>query len=250
MRRPDRLWPALVAGALAVVLGGCGSSAERVQRGPGTTAPEYVVRDSAQVRRQVQFQNALSLAGSDLQDGRLDSAEKRAREAARLDAGAPDAWVLLAGVADRRGQTAQAGELFRKAAELGPQRGDVLNNYGAWLCQQGRQAESLAWFDRALTAPGYATPELAQANAGSCALEAGQTVRGERDLRAALQRAPANPVALEAMAQLSVSRSQFLEARAFVERRLSAAPATRSVLQFASQIEVRLGDQAAADRYL
>ncbi|WMJ68890.1 type IV pilus biogenesis/stability protein PilW [Stenotrophomonas sp. 24(2023)] len=250
MLRPDRLWPALIAGALAVVAGGCGKGAERVQRGAGTTAPEYVVRDSAQVRRQVQYQDQLALAGRDLQAGNLESAEKRARAALKIDGSAPDAWGLLAGVADRRGQVAQSGELFRKAADMAPERGDVLNNYGAWLCQHGRPAESLAWLDRAIAAPGYATPEVAQANAGSCALDAGQSVRAERDLRAALVRMPANPVALEAMAQLSLQRGQYLEARAFAERRLSAAPATRSVLQLASQIEARLGDQAAADRYL
>ena len=158
--------------------------------------------------------------------------------------------MLQAGIDDRRGRTRQAGENFRKAAELAPQRGDVLNNYGAWLCQQGQPVESLVWFDRALQAPGYATPGEAQANAGSCALDAGQLERAERDLRAALVAAPANPVALESMAQLSFRQGRYMEARAFAERRIAAAPATRSVLQLASQIEVKLGDRAASDRYL
>jgi len=118
------------------------------------------------------------------------------------------------------------------------------------LCQHGHSAESLVWFDRALTAPDYATPAAALANAGGCALDAGQLERAERDLRASLSHVPGNPVALEAMAQLSFRRGQFMEARAFAERRIAAAPATRSVLQLASEIEARLGDQAASDRYL
>ena len=158
--------------------------------------------------------------------------------------------MLLAGIDERRGRTQRAGESFRRAAEQAPQRGDILNNYGAWLCQQGRPAESLVWFDRALQAPGYATPAESQANAGGCALDAGQFERAERDLRAALATLPGNPVALEAMAQLSFRQGRFMEARAFAERRIAAAPATRSVLQLASQIEARLGDRAASDRYL
>ena len=117
----------------------------------------------------------------------------------------------------------------------------MLNNYGAWLCQQGQAAESLIWFDRAQRAPGNPAVAEAQANAGSCALDAGQFERAERDLRAALATLPGNPVALEAMAQLSFRQGRYMEARAFAERRIAAAPATRSVLQLASQIEARLG---------
>lgn len=248
MPRPDRLWLALLAGVLAVAVGGC-KSHPKAKLGP-SQAPVYSVGDPESVRREVRWRDLLTLATRDMQVGNLDAAERKVREALKLAPEAPDALVLQAGIDDRRGRTRQAGENFRKAAELAPQRGDVLNNYGAWLCQQGQPAESLVWFDRALQAPGYATPGEAQANAGSCALDAGQLERAERDLRAALVVAPANPVALESMAQLSYRQGRYMEARAFAERRIAAAPATRSVLQLASQIEVKLGDRAASDRYL
>ena len=248
MPRPDRLWLVLLAGTLALAVGGC-KSHPKAKLGP-SQAPVYSVGDPESVRREVRWRDLLTLATRDMQVGNLDAAERKVREALKLAPEAPDALVLQAGIDDRRGRTRQAGENFRKAAELAPQRGDVLNNYGAWLCQQGQPAESLAWFDRALQAPGYATPGEAQANAGSCALDAGQLERAERDLRAALVAAPANPVALESMAQLSFRQGRYMEARAFAERRIAAAPATRSVLQLASQIEARLGDRAASDRYL
>ncbi|CAM0124622.1 type IV pilus biogenesis/stability protein PilW [Stenotrophomonas sp. GD03958] len=248
MPRPDRLWLALLAGVLAVAVGGC-KSQPKAKLGP-SEAPVYSVRDPDSVRRQVRLQDLLALAARDMQVGNLDAAERKAREALKLAPDSPDALVLLAGIDERRGRSQQAGESFRRAAEQAPQRGDILNNYGAWLCQQGRPAESLAWFDRALQAPGYATPAESQANAGSCALDAGQLERAEGDLRAALSALPGNPVALEAMAQLSFRQGRFMEARAFAERRIAAAPATRSVLQLASQIEARLGDRAASDRYL
>ncbi|HID8538494.1 type IV pilus biogenesis/stability protein PilW [Stenotrophomonas maltophilia group sp. Smal35] len=248
MPRPDRLWLVLFAGVLAVAVGGC-KSHPKAKLGP-SEAPVYSVRDPDNVRRQVRLQDLLALAARDMQVGNLDAAERKAREALKLAPESPDALVLLAGIDERRGRTQQAGESFRRAAEQAPQRGDILNNYGAWLCQQGRPAESLVWFDRALQAPGYATAAEAQANAGGCALDAGQFERAERDLRAALATLPGNPVALEAMAQLSFRQGRYMEARAFAERRIAAAPATRSVLQLASQIEARLGDRAASDRYI
>jgi type IV pilus assembly protein PilF len=122
----------------------------------------------------------------------------------------------------------------------------VLNNYGAWLCQQGQPAESLVWFDRALQAPGYATP----AEAGQCRQLRWMRASSNVPNATCAALAPAGQPALEAMAQLSFRQGRYMEARAFAERRIAAAPATRSVLQLASQIEARLGDRAASDRYL
>ncbi|KAA8999522.1 tetratricopeptide repeat protein [Stenotrophomonas cyclobalanopsidis] len=254
MRRRDRLWPVLIAGVLAVSASGCSKTTkshlpEEYTRG-GDVAPERHVRDAPGVREEFRYQDQLALAARDMQVGNLDEAERKVRQAIKLKPKGVDGVMLMAGIDERRGRTQQAGEGFRRAAELAPQRADVLNNYGAWLCQHGSAAESLLWFDRSLQLPGNASAGGAMANAGRCALDAGQVERAERDLRAALVMVPANPVALEAMAQLNVRRGRFFEARAFAERRIAAAPATRSVLQLASEIEARLGDQAASDRYL
>ena len=183
MPRPDRLWLVLLAGTLALAVGGC-KSHPKAKLGP-SEAPVYSVRDPEGVRQQVRWQELLTLAGRDIQGGNLDAAERKAREAQKLVPTAPDGLVLLAGIDERRGRSQQAGENFRKAAELAPQRGDVLNNYGAWLCQQGQAAESLVWFDRAQRAPGNPAVAEAQSNAGSCALDAGQFERAESEARKA-----------------------------------------------------------------
>src|SRR5690606_26756693 len=125
-----------------------------------------------------------------------------------------------------------------------------LNNYAVWLCGNGRQAESLPLFAQALRDPGYATPAVAMANAGACALEAGRAAEAERDLRRALELDPENPVALATMARLSFQQGDYLQARAFSQRRLAAAPASAQVLQLASQIEQKLGDSAAMAGYV
>lgn len=213
-------------------------------------AQDYAVKDSPQVKRRQALQGALSRSVYRLQAGELDAAEKEAKAAMKLAPDSADAITMLAVIADRRGQQAQAGELYRRAAELGKGQGAFQNNYGTWLCSNGHAAESLVWFDRAVRSPGYATPEAALANAGNCALSSGQSERAERDLRLALSRSPSNATALGAMAELEFRRQQYLSARAFVERRLAAAPASPAVLKLASQIEERLGDKAAASRYV
>jgi type IV pilus assembly protein PilF len=213
-------------------------------------APEYDMRENPREQGRTLALEQVAAAGDSLRDGRLDVAERQARAALENDPASAEAHTVLALVAERSGQAREAGKHYARAAELAPERGTALNNYGAWLCGNGRAAESLALFERALADPAYTTPAAAMANAGACALQARQPALAERALRGALQYAPDNAVALGGMAQLSYDTGDYLQARAFSERRLAVAPATRQVLQLASQIEQKLGDMDASARYV
>ena len=250
MQRPDRAWILALATLCALALAACnsGSKGVKLPKAQLAVAPTYVAQDDGRIRKLHQYQSQLTLAGSDFGTGKLDAAEKRARAALKLMPDRPDA-LLLAAIADRRGEGPRAGELLQRAVAQAPERGDVLNNYAAWMCDHGNAEASLGMFERAIAAPGYSSPGVALSNAGACALRAKQPVPAERYLRAALAQDPRDAQALDAMAQLSFDNGRYMEARAFSERRLAAAPPTRSVLQLASQIETRLGDQRAAERY-
>ncbi|AKC85443.1 type IV pilus biogenesis/stability protein PilW [Pseudoxanthomonas suwonensis] len=247
--RPD---PRLVLLAGALLLAACSKSPTVKPpkiKGSEQIAPDYRYSDSEQTKRRVQVRELLGLASQRFASGELAEAEKQANSALKLDPGAADAYTLLGAIAARRGNIAQAGEHYRRAAELASDRGEVLNNYGAWLCGNGYPAEALVWFDRALAVPGYRSPGAALANAGGCALKSGQRERAERDLRRALDIEPGNAYALASMAEYQYGQGRYFEARAFAERRLAAAPADASVLQLAARIEDRLGDRVAASRY-
>nr|WP_246069717.1 type IV pilus biogenesis/stability protein PilW [Luteimonas lumbrici] len=244
----------LLLGTLCLVAAGCSRLTfvkPKLERGDYTrVAPEYTVREDPQARKRLAALDRVALAEDRLRAGDLDAAEAQARAAIQADATVAGAHTVLALVADRRGDTAGAGREYARAAELAPRRGSTLNNYAVWLCSNGRQAESLPLFAQALRDPGYDTPAVALANAGACALEAGRPVEAERDLRRALELDPENPVALATMARLSFRQGDYLQARAFSQRRLAAAPASAQVLQLASQIEQKLGDSAAMAGYV
>lgn len=250
MRRPEL--PLLLA-VCALLLAACvarpATTKPPKMRGSERIAPVYDIRDTPEARRRMRVADLVLLAGQRYAVGNLDEAGSLARQALKLDPSAVDALSLLAVVHAARGDAAGAGEHYRRAAELAPERGEALNNYGAWLCANGHPAEALVWFDRALAAPGYATPASALANAGGCALDAGQAERAERDLHQALALEPANAFALASMARLQFRQGHYMKARAFNQRRLAAAPADPSVLQLAVNIEERLGDSEAASRY-
>ena len=251
MRRPE-----VVALALLVALAGAGCSRVAfVKTDPSrkdfeSTNEPVVIHETAESKNRLAGRNALVLSEDRLRSGNLPEAEKYAKQALKADPRSADAYTMLAVIAASQGQDAVAGTHYQKAAELAPDDGRVLNNYGAWLCTNGRLQESLGWFDRALQAPGYATPAAALANAGRCALDAGDTARADANLRQAIVLAPENPVALGALARLQFRSGNYFEARAFSERRLAAAPADAEALILASQIEDKLGDSAAAARYV
>ncbi|QOY64020.1 type IV pilus biogenesis/stability protein PilW [Lysobacter sp. H21R4] len=185
-----------------------------------------------------------------LSQGDLTAAAKAADQALRMASDNASAHTLAALVAERKGDSAAAGKHHRRAVDLEPRQGGVANNYGTWLCSNGRAQESLEWFDRALADPGYRTPAIAMANSGACAADAGQEAHAKRYLTGALELDPENPVALGAMAERMFKAGDAFRARAFSQRRLAAAPADWRSLVLASQIEEKLGDREAANRYV
>jgi type IV pilus assembly protein PilF len=250
-----RLRSAIVAmGVLALLVGvGCSRLTfikPKYKNDFHRTAPDYQVRDDPKDAQKIIAIDEVAMAEQSLRAGKLDEAELHAKAALKADPSSNDAYTLLGMVQDHRGNAVQAGQLYAKAVALAPSRGVTLNNYGAWLCSNGRAAESLPLFERAASDPAYPTPAAAVANAGSCALKIGQDALAARYLAQALQWDPTNPVALAAMAESQFKAGNYMQARAFSERRLSVAPASVKVLQLASQIEQKLGDTAAAARYV
>ena len=212
-------------------------------------ARDVTVRESSDRIAARKADAHLQRARGHLARNELDKAEDEARSAIKLDASSEGGYTVLAVVHDRRGQAARAGEYYRKATELAPTRGGTLNNYGTWLCSNGREQESLVWFERAVASPGYQTRAGALANAGRCADRAGLDERATAYLRMAIELDPKNPIALSTLAERAYRRGDGMQARAFSERRLTAAPADAASLLLASQIEEMLGDTAAAARY-
>jgi type IV pilus assembly protein PilF len=252
MRRHETLVMLVVVGAVSVAA--CSRltfvKPKLERHGYQQVAPEYNLREDHRDAQGMVAIDQVALAEQNLTSGQLDQALAHANQALKSDPQSADAHTMLAIIETRRGRSAEAGEHYAKAVALEPQRGTTLNNYASWLCDQGRYAESLPVFDRALADPSYATPAVAMANAGSCAASAGQDARARPYLDRALELQPDNPVALEAMAGLRFRAGQYMEARAFCERRLAVAPASVKLLQLASQIEQKLGDTAAAARYV
>lgn len=213
-------------------------------------APTYEVSDKGRKAAPMAAEQLLISATQAYRSGMPDLAAQQARQALKDDPKLAGAHSLLGTIADAEGDSAAAGKYYRQAVTIAPDTGIYANNYGTWLCANERAAESLGWFDRALADPNYTTPVAALANAGTCASRAGQPERAEASWRQALALAPDELQSLSGMAALQFERGRYLEARAFAERWLALAPSDAEGLQLAAGIEQKLGDNAAAQRYL
>ncbi len=253
MPRPERfVWAVLLlAGLLAMT--GC-SRLTFIKPNLKKMEVEQVrqpvrVRDSAEVRARLSAQQQVDAATSAYSTGDFVSAEKNARAALKADPQSVDAHTVLGLVAESRGRSTEAGDWFRKAAQLSAGRAAEASNYGAWLCRNGQPVEALRYFDHAVNTQAAEARADSLANAGACALSAGLNARADSYLRQAIHFVPNHALALESLARFSLAQGDALEARSFIERRLSAAPASASALQTALEIEDRLGDSRSADRY-
>ncbi|MEO5629849.1 MAG: type IV pilus biogenesis/stability protein PilW, partial [Thermomonas sp.] len=221
------------------------------ERGDYTqVAPTYDLSDKGRKAAPAMAEQLLAAATQFYQAGQLQQAEQQAQRALKAKAPAGDVHTLLALIASASGDSGGAGSHYEQALAVAPGNGSYANNYGTWLCESGRAAESLDWFDKALADPAYSTRTAALANAGICAAKAGQKIRAEANWRQALAFDPVVTPALSGMARLQYEKGSYLDARGFVERWLALAPDDANALQLAAQIEQKLGDNAAAQRYL
>ncbi|WP_394541082.1 type IV pilus biogenesis/stability protein PilW [Lysobacter enzymogenes] len=221
------------------------------RRGSDSTGPTFDFKnDQRGSSGQAAATSRVLAAQRYVQAGQDAKAREELRQALKLDPKSAEAYSVMAVMAERDGKSAEAGGYYRKAAELAPERGAALNNYAVWLCANRQPGQALGYFDRARVDPSYTDLAVLLANSGACADRAGEGDRAERELRQALSLEPENATALSAMAARQLRLGKAFEARAFSERRLAVEPISAEALMTASQIEEKLGDRAAAARYV
>lgn len=111
------------------------------------------------------------LASTYYREGRLPVALEETQRALQIDARYAPAHGLLGLIYMDIGDRREAEASFGRALRLEPDNSDILNNFGWFLCQTGRERESIEYFERAASNRLYATPGLAMRNAGGCLLK-------------------------------------------------------------------------------
>ena len=142
-----------------------------------------------------------------------------------------------------------AEQNFKKSLDLDPGNSDTLNNYGLYLCDAAKYEAADQAFLEAAGNPLNNKPEIALANAGTCAMQQGNVVMAEDYFHRSLDRNPAVGPALLQMSRISFDKGEYTDARSYLNRYLAISEHTSSSLWLGIQIENQLGDKDTVSSY-
>jgi type IV pilus assembly protein PilF len=150
---------------------------------------------------------------------------------------------------DRLGDEKKADSHYERAVSLDPENAEIRNNYSVFLCQKNKFSRGEKQALEAAENPLYKTPEVALLNAGNCARNAGDLQRAEEHYRRAVQLKPRFAEALLQMADLEFQQTQYISARAFLQRYMEVGRTSPATLWLGHRIERSLGNNAEAQHY-
>lgn len=185
------------------------------------------------------------LASMYYQDGNMAVALEECGIAVEADSSYASAYNVRALVNAALREFTSADADFKKAVSLAPNDPDVNNNYGWYLCQRGKERESISYFLNAIKNPLYSTPDRAYTNAGTCALKAGD-LEGARDyLGQALRLAQDGaPLAQLQLAKLTYMQGNLEEARNMLQTVMKVMPQPNAeAFWLGARIERKLGNK-------
>jgi type IV pilus assembly protein PilF len=222
--------------ALALVLCACVTE---------TTGPRQPAKPDFKEAAKINTQLGLAYASQ----GMLEVAENKLKKAIDQDDSLAQAHAGLGFVYWQQNDVEGAKNEYRRAISLDSDDPEIRNNYGVFLCSQGKFDEGDSNFMLALKHRDYPTPAKAWTNAGICAGHAGDAARAEVDFRRALQADPNFTGALSEMAGVEFRKENYYGTRAYLERYQKLAPMPASLLLLGFKAERALGNDDAANQY-
>lgn len=178
-----------------------------------------------------------------LQQNNYELASEKLLKALRQNPESVKANYVYAVLQDKLEQKELAELHYQKATELDPKNSEAANNFGAFLCRNGRQLESEKYFNQALENPLYKTPEYAYTNAAICMLQIDELQRGKEYLRKAIAAKSDFGPALVAMGEVLYKEQDYTNAKIYLDRYHLTSRASARSLWLAIRNTLELDDQ-------
>lgn len=141
----------------------------------------------------------------------------------------PEPWYSMGYFLEATGDKEEAAKYYLQAVTIAPGRGDTQNNYGTFLCRQGRYNESIKHFLLAVRAQNYLEPAAAYENAGLCSMKSASYKQAASYFKQALLKDPGRNLSLLKLAEANVKLGHYKEAKSFmVQYQIVAAPTPES----------------------
>lgn len=210
-----------------------------------STAEIQTSSDITDVRRRANIR--VQLAAAYLEADQASTALDEVKQALAIDSSAPDAYHIRALAYMKLNERALADQSFRRAIALKANDGDLLNNYGWFLCSVEKYDEAFNYFEQAQRTPSVAGPSKPLANAGICSLKRNDLANAESYLMHALRYDFNNSVANLALGQLYYKQGDAAKAQPFAQRVNNSRAASAESLWLGARIAHKLGDRNQQD---
>ena len=226
---------------LIFVLSACASKRLEGERTEGSGTAEVV---EVQKRASIRMQLAIGY----YQQGQYKVALEEIRQAILVSPDLVDAYAVRALIFMDMGEKQLAEDNFLHALKLAPNNSDVSNNYGWFLCQNGREKQGLSYLEKVLKDPAYQSPGKVLNNAGLCSLRMKDVASSERYFMLGFRADPANPAVNANLANIMYDRGDYVQARFYINRVVNKFEVMAAdVLWLAIKIEKKMGDEAAVN---
>ncbi|WP_299694821.1 type IV pilus biogenesis/stability protein PilW [uncultured Vibrio sp.] len=123
------------------------------------------------------------------------------------------ARLSMAHYYEQVGEIEEARGAYQKALRLDAKNGNVLNNYGTFLCKQGEYEQADQYFNRAIDQSYYYLVSASYENAAFCAFKAGNTDQAKHYFARAIDHDPNRVKSILQLSKIEVNDADYDEAR-------------------------------------
>jgi type IV pilus assembly protein PilF len=192
----------------------------------------------------------ISLGLGYLKMGNTTQAKLNLEKAKRAAPNLPQIYTAFAHYYDTVGEPEQAIIAYEKALSLKSDDADTLNNYGVFLCRQGRADEAEKQLLKAIQVPTYLLVSQSYENIALCQLKNNNFDKAEKYLKKSIEHNPNNTSALINMARLQYAKGNYKAAEKTIKHFEKATRRFQpEALALAFKIYQKLAQPKAAKSY-
>ena len=211
-------------------------------------ARPHVVTESDEPEARKRARIRLELAVGYFEQGQTTVALDELKQSLSADPNFGEAYNLRGLIYMRLNDFRLADESFRRAIALNASDANSLHNYGWLMCQQGRHAESMPLFAKALANPQYTDRPKTLMIQGLCQIKAGQRALAEESLTRSYELDAGNPITGYNLALLLFEREELVRAQFYIRRINNSELANAESLWLGVKVEHRLGNRDAEEQ--
>ncbi|MFH4372351.1 type IV pilus biogenesis/stability protein PilW [Vibrio alginolyticus] len=147
------------------------------------------------------------------------------------------------------GEDIKAEQMYKRSLRQHTKNGNVLNNYGTFLCKRGDFEKADQMFNRAIEQPYYYLIPASYENAAFCALKSQDKDKARYYFTRAIDHDPHRPKSILQLAKIEIDSGDYTEARIRLMRFNQMYGVKKPSLQLMIQLERAAGNEALQKKY-